>query len=75
LRSAKGAEAILVNGMPNWRDASGQPRRASHYTADWEAALGLPVIASDTALFWNVFRTLGTAPEAAARGRLLDSLQ
>ncbi|MEL7462958.1 MAG: hypothetical protein AAFN79_02760 [Pseudomonadota bacterium] len=73
--TAKGAEAILVNGMPNWRDASGQPRRASHYTAEWEAALGLPVIASDTALYWNLFRTLGTAPDGAGRGRLLDCLQ
>ena len=67
------ADAILVNGMPNWRDAQGIPKRALHHTARWEAAIGKPVIASDTALYWNIFRTLGTRP-TGSRGRLLDSL-
>ena len=71
--AAPQAEAILVNGMPNWRTTEGLPKRALHYTPRWEAALGLPVIASDTALYWNVFRTLGTQPEGA-HGQLLDSL-
>ncbi len=70
---APDVEAILVNGMPNWRDANGLPKRALYYTPAWEAMLGKPVISSDTALYWNIFRTLGTAP-SGSHGRLLDSL-
>lgn len=72
--AAKGAEAILVNGMCNWRDPAGLPKRALHQTPRWEARLGLPVIASDTALYWNIFRTLGTAPKGD-HGRLLNTLK
>jgi len=70
---APGAEAILINGMPNWLDAAGLPKRALHYAPEWEAMLGLPMIASDIALYWSIFRHLGTAP-MGDHGRLLNSL-
>ncbi|MEM8698789.1 MAG: hypothetical protein AAGF44_06430 [Pseudomonadota bacterium] len=73
LEQAPGAEAILVNGMPNFRRADGLPQRMLRLTAEIEDALGVPVIASDTALYWRIFKTLGTAP-AKGHGRLLDSL-
>ena len=58
------AEAIVVNGMPNWRRAADSlPQRALAYTPNWEAKLGKPVVASDTALYWRIFKTLGIAPE------------
>ena len=69
------AEAIVVNGMCNWRRAEdGLPKRALAYTPSWEAKLGKPVIASDTALHWRIFKTLGIAPEGD-HGRLLNSLR
>ncbi|MEM9100318.1 MAG: hypothetical protein AAGC79_17545 [Pseudomonadota bacterium] len=71
--AAPNAEAILINGMPNWRRADGLPQRALTLTPAFEAALGLPVIASDTALYWNIFRTLVARPEGD-HGRLLGSL-
>ena len=70
---APGAEAILINGMPNWLDAAGLPKRALHYAPEWEAMLGLPMIASDIALYWSIFRHLGTAP-MGDHGHLLNSL-
>ncbi|MEM7507555.1 MAG: hypothetical protein AAF415_12500 [Pseudomonadota bacterium] len=73
LERAQGAEAIVVNGMPNFRRADGLPQRMLHNGAAIEDALGVPVIASDTALYWRIFKTLGTAP-AKGYGRLLDSL-
>ncbi len=71
---APAADAIVVNGMPNWRRASdGQPRRALHHVQGWEASLGKPVVSSDFALYWNIFRTLGIAPEGE-HGTLLGTL-
>lgn len=68
-----GAEAVVVNGMPNFRAQDGLPRRMVSLTAGIEAAVGLPVVASDVALYWRIFRTLGVAPEGT-HGRLLDRL-
>ena len=73
LERAPGAEAIVVNGMPNFRRADGVPQRMLHLTAGIEAELGVPVISSDTALYWRIFKTLGLAP-AKGHGRLLDRL-
>ena len=70
---APGAEAIVVNGMPNWRDGDGLPRRTLHRIGEMEAALGLPVVSSDVALYWRIFKTLGLAP-VGDHGRLLRSL-
>ena len=67
-------DAIVVNGMPNFRRAGdGLPQRMLHLTPELERAAGLPVISSDTALYWRIFKTLGLAPEGR-HGRLLDGL-
>lgn len=70
---AQGAEAILINGMPNWRGKDGQPERTVHRVEELEGTLGLPVISSDFALYWRLFKTLGVAPKSAP-GRLLSTL-
>ena len=71
---APGAEAIVVNGMPNFRRPDGLPQRMVSIAAGIEDQVGLPIVASDIALYWRIFRTLGTAPERA-EGRLLSLLR
>ncbi len=70
---APDADAIVVNGMPNWRDPSGLPRRTVSVVADMESATGKAVVSSDFALYWRIFKTLGVAPERAP-GQLLRTL-
>jgi len=72
--AAPEAEAILVNGMPNWRRADGLPERTVSRAAELEAAIDRPIIAADLALYWAVFSSIGVAPEGP-QGRLLASLQ
>ena len=67
------ADAIVVNGMPNFRRADGLPQRMVSLDARLEAQVGKPIVASDTALYWRLFKTLGVAP-SGAHGRLLSSL-
>ena len=43
-------------------------------TEELENSLGVPIISSDTALYWRIFRTLGVKPEGA-HGRLLSLLR
>lgn len=74
LERAPGAEAIVVNGMPNFRRADGLPERMLAHVAAIEAELGVPVVASDTALYWRIFGTLGIAPAGTGHGQLLDGL-
>lgn len=71
--SAPDAECIVINGMPNFRRADGLAERALHHIEAMEAAVGLPVIASDTSLYWAIFQTLGVQPTHAP-GALLGSL-
>jgi len=72
--SAPKAEAIVVNGMPNWRRPDDSlPKRALYYTPAMETAVNKPIIASDTALYWRIFKTLGLAPNGD-HGKLLSSL-
>ena len=66
-------DALLVNGMPNFRRADGLPQRMVSLTPDIEADIGMPVISSDTALYWRIFKTLGEAP-TGDHGKLLESL-
>ncbi len=71
---APGAEVIVINGMPNFRRASdGLAQRALRHIDAMEAAVGMPVIASDTTLYWAMFRELGIAPTYAP-GELLGRL-
>ena len=68
------ADAIVVNGMPNWRRPDGLPERTLHRAAALEAQLGKPIVSSDFALYWNIFRSLGVAP-VGELPRLLSSLR
>ena len=70
---APGADAIVVNGMPNFRRADGVPQRMSSLEVELEAAIGKPIVSSDTALYWRIFKTLGLAP-LGSHGRLLSRL-
>lgn len=70
---AKEAEAIVVNGMPNFRRADGLPQRISALEVELESAAGKTIVSSDTALYWRIFKTLGLAP-TGQRGKLLSSL-
>ncbi|MBT5137608.1 MAG: hypothetical protein HOM37_00980 [Acidimicrobiaceae bacterium] len=71
---APDVDAILVNGMSNYRDATGLPQRLVSLAADIEADIGTPVLAADITLYWQIFRTLGVAP-LGRHGSLLSSLQ
>ncbi len=71
---APDAEAMIVIGMPNFRRADGLPQRIVNIGADLEDAIGMPVVSSDFALYWRIFRTLGVAP-IGRHGRLLTGLQ
>jgi maleate cis-trans isomerase len=68
------AEAIVVNGMPNWRRAEdGLPKRALYYTPTLESVVGKPIVASDVALYWRILKTLGI-PAVGEHGTLLSTL-
>lgn len=71
---AGNADAVVVTGMPNFRRADGLPQRTVTLAPDIEDAMGIPIVSSDFALYWNIFRTLGTAP-VGRQCRLLSTLQ
>ena len=60
--------------MCNFRRADGLPQRFVSLSRELETAIDKPIVASDTALYWRIFKTLGTAP-TGEQGRLLASLQ
>ena len=71
---APDAEVIMINGMANWRRDDGITQRCIGHIEAMEAAVGKPVIASDTTLYWAIFKTLGATPTHAPgelMGRLL----
>lgn len=71
---APDVDVYLANGMCNWRSGeNGQPQRVLHLTPMLEAALGKPVIAHDTALYWRIFKSLSIKP-VGHHGKLLESL-
>ena len=59
---APNVDAYVVNGMPNFRRADGVPQRMVSREVELEALVGKPIISSDTALYWRIFKTLGAAP-------------
>lgn len=73
LDKAPTADAIVVNGMPNFRRTDGITERMLHVSPALEAALGVPIVASDTALYWRIMRHLGVHPTRPS-GRLLETL-
>lgn len=71
---APNADAILINGMCNFRTGpEGIPERPLQLTPSLEAKLGKPVVGHDTALYWRIFKSLGIAP-VGNNGILLESL-
>jgi maleate cis-trans isomerase len=70
---APDTDAIVINGMPNWRRVDGLPQRTVSRVDEMESITGKPVVSSDFALYWNIFKSLGIAPEQTP-GRLLSSL-
>ncbi|MEM6422638.1 MAG: hypothetical protein AAF698_08620, partial [Pseudomonadota bacterium] len=62
-------DAFVVNGMPNFRGADGLPRRMVELEIGLEARVGRPIVSSDTALYWRIFKTLGLAPPGNTEGR------
>jgi len=67
------AQAIVINGMPNFRRADGLPQRPVSLAAGMEETLGLPIVASCNALYWRIYKTLGIQP-VGDYGRLLSTL-
>ncbi|HJP11160.1 MAG TPA: hypothetical protein QGF27_14135 [Arenicellales bacterium] len=67
------ADAIVVNGMPNFRRSDGLPQRIVSLQAGLEGLTGKPIVSSDSALYWRIFKTLGLIP-TRAHGRLLSLL-
>jgi maleate cis-trans isomerase len=67
------ADAIVVNGMPNWRPKDGPPKRTLHVVEELEAATGKHIVSSDFALYWRIFKTLGVQP-LRTPGKLLSTL-
>ncbi len=68
------AEAIVVNGMSNYRRAlDGLPQRPVSLINDLEPKLGKPIVASCNALYWRMFKTLGVKP-VGEYGRLVSTL-
>ena len=75
VEQAPEADAVLVNGMSNYRNPeTGLPQRFVSLAADIEAEVGKPVLAADLTLYWQIFRTLGVEP-VGRQGSLLSSLQ
>ena len=74
LDRAPDVDAIVVNGMVNWRRPDGVPERTVSRAAELEAELDVPIIAADLALYWSIFTTLGVEP-IGEQGYLLSSLQ
>lgn len=68
------ADAIVVNGMPNFRRSDGLPQRIVSLETELEQTTGKAIVASDVALYWRIFKTLGLAP-TGQHGRLLSTLQ
>ena len=72
--AAPEVDAILVNGMSNYRDPDGLPKRLVTLAADIESEIEIPVLAADITLYWRIFTTLGIAP-VGRQGSLLSTLQ
>ncbi|SLN72084.1 hypothetical protein ROA7450_03983 [Roseovarius albus] len=73
-KQAPDADALVIIGMPNFRRADGLPLRPVSILREIEEAIGKPIIASDCALYWNIFRTLGVAPQGDLP-HILNTLQ
>lgn len=52
-------DAYVVNGMPNFRRADGITERMVSREVELEMLVGKPIVSSDSALYWRIFKTLG----------------
>ncbi len=66
-------DAFVVNGMPNFRREDGLPQRMVSLEVELEAEVGKPIVSSDSALYWRIFKTLGIAP-TTKQGKLMSTL-
>lgn len=73
LEQAPTADAVVVNGVPNFRRSDGLPQRLVSIEAALERSIGKPIISSDVALYWRIFKTLGLSPRGE-HGTLLRTL-
>ena len=73
VEKAPDVDAVVVIGMPNFRRGDGLPQRIVSLIEELETAIDKPIVASDTALYWRILRTLGVAPNGP-HGRLLNQL-
>ena len=73
LEQAPESEAIVINGMPNFRNKIRLPVRPVNLIKDLEAKIGIPIVASDNALYWRIFKTLGEKP-TGDYGKLFQTL-
>ncbi|MEL6420925.1 MAG: hypothetical protein AAFQ42_00520 [Pseudomonadota bacterium] len=67
-------DAIVVNGMPNFRRPDGITERMVTREHALENDIGVPIISSDSALYWAILSTIGVAP-VGTFGTLLTALQ
>ncbi len=74
VEQAPNVDAVLANGMCNFVDEDGLPQRFVGLVADIEAEIDTPILGSDITLYWQIYRTLGVAPEGP-QGSLLSTLQ
>jgi maleate cis-trans isomerase len=74
VEEAPDVDAILVNGMPNWRNPDGLPQRTVTIARQLEEVISKPIVAADLALYWSIFRTLEVSP-VGKQGQLLTTLQ
>ena len=54
---APDVDAIVVNGMPNFRRADGLPQRIVSLDRELENKVGKPIVSSDTALVFIFKKT------------------
>ncbi len=70
---APDVDAYVVNGMPNFRRSDGLPQRMVSLEVELETLVGKPIVSSDSALYWRIFKSLGLAPTHTL-GALMSSL-
>ena len=69
------ADAILINGMCNFRTgANSLPQRPIHLIQELEKKIGKLIIGHDIALYWALLKDL-SLPPVASHGQLLESLR
>ncbi|MFT5110741.1 MAG: maleate cis-trans isomerase [Parasphingorhabdus sp.] len=67
-------DAFVVNGMPNFRLEDGLTQRMVSREVELEKLVGKPIVSSDSALYWRIYKTLGIGP-VTQQGRLLSTLK